>query len=115
MIEITSDAIERVGTLLADVPKGAERVFASAMNRGISRSEDTGNKAGKNRICRKWRSTDESNQNKYNQSQHGKPCGFCFVFWRENTTVQIQSNADEARNRKAGAGGGQKRWQRDTV
>ena len=37
MIEITSDAIERVGTLLADVPKGAERVFASAMNRGISR------------------------------------------------------------------------------
>lgn len=31
MIEITSDAIERVGTLLADVPKGAERVFASAM------------------------------------------------------------------------------------
>lgn len=61
------------------------------------------------------RSTDESNQNKYNQSQHGKPCGLCFVFWRENTTVQIQSNADEARNRKAGAGGGQKRWQRDTV
>ena len=37
MIEITSDAIERVGTLLADVPKGAERVFANAMNRGISR------------------------------------------------------------------------------
>lgn len=37
MIEITSDVIERVGTLLADVPKGAERVFASAMNRGISR------------------------------------------------------------------------------
>lgn len=39
MIEITSDAIERVGTLLADVPKGAERVFASAMNRGISRAK----------------------------------------------------------------------------
>lgn len=37
MIEITSDAIERVGTLLADVPKGAERVFANAMNRGLGR------------------------------------------------------------------------------
>ena len=37
MIEITSDAIERVGTLRADVPTGAERVFANAMNRGISR------------------------------------------------------------------------------
>ena len=40
MIEITSDAIERVGTLLADVPKGAERVFASAMNRWYFQSED---------------------------------------------------------------------------
>lgn len=39
MIEITSDAIERVATLLADIPKGAERVFANAMNRGISRAK----------------------------------------------------------------------------
>jgi hypothetical protein len=39
MTEITSDAIERVGTLLADIPKGAERVFANAMNRGISRAK----------------------------------------------------------------------------
>lgn len=39
MIEITSDAIERVGTLLADVPKGAERVFSAAINRGISRAK----------------------------------------------------------------------------
>ena len=37
MIEITSDAIERVNTLLADVPKGAEKVFSAAMNRGLSR------------------------------------------------------------------------------
>ncbi len=115
MIEITSDAIERVGTLLADVPKGAERVFASAMNRGISQSEDTGNKAGKNRIRRKWRSTDESNQNKYNKSQHRKPCGLCFIFWRKNTAVQIQSHTNKTRNRKTGAGSSQKRWQRDTI
>jgi len=39
MIEITSDTIERVATLLADVPKGAERVFANAINRGISRAK----------------------------------------------------------------------------
>lgn len=37
MIEITSDEIERVGTMLADTPKSAERVFANAMNRGLSR------------------------------------------------------------------------------
>lgn len=37
MIEITSDTIERVNTLLADVPKGAEKVFSLSMNRGLSR------------------------------------------------------------------------------
>lgn len=37
MIEITFDTIERVETLLADVPKGAERVFANAINRGLGR------------------------------------------------------------------------------
>lgn len=39
MIEITSDAIERAGTLLAGIPKGAERVFANALNRGVSRAK----------------------------------------------------------------------------
>ena len=37
MIEITSENIERVSTLLADVPKGAERVFSHSINRGLSR------------------------------------------------------------------------------
>ena len=37
MIEITSDEMERAAALLADIPKGAERVFANAMNRGLSR------------------------------------------------------------------------------
>ncbi len=36
MIEITSDTIERVETLLAGVPKGAERAFSNAMNRGVT-------------------------------------------------------------------------------
>ena len=37
MIEITSDAIERANTLLAGIPKGAERVFSLSLNRGLSR------------------------------------------------------------------------------
>ncbi len=37
MIEITSDAIERANTLLAGIPKGAERVFSLSLNRGLTR------------------------------------------------------------------------------
>lgn len=37
MIEITSETIERVETLLAGIPKGAERAFSNAINRGLSR------------------------------------------------------------------------------
>ena len=100
MIEITSDAIERVGTLLADVPKGAERVFANAMNR-----EDTGfekNKAGIH--GKQWR-TDSENNNADKQSQHGKPCGLCFVCRNKTAVISIQGDAHEIWNRKTGAGG----------
>lgn len=37
MIEITSETIERVETLLAGIPKGAERAFSNSINRGLSR------------------------------------------------------------------------------
>lgn len=35
MIEITSEAIERAETMLAGVPKGAERAFSNAINRAV--------------------------------------------------------------------------------
>ena len=94
MIEITSDAIERVGTLLADVPKGAERVFANAMNRGISRVKTQALKR-----------TDSENNNADKQSQHGKPCGVCFVCRNKTAVISIQGDAHEIWNRKTGAGG----------
>lgn len=37
MIEITAETIERVETLLAGVPKGAERALSNAINRGLSK------------------------------------------------------------------------------
>lgn len=37
MIEISAETIERVETLLAGVPKGAERALSNAMNRGLSK------------------------------------------------------------------------------
>ena len=91
MIEITSDAIERVGTLLADVPKGAERVFANEKN-----------KAGIH--GKQWR-TDSENNNADKQSQHGKPCGLCFVCRNKTAVISIQGDAHEIWNRKTGAGG----------
>lgn len=39
MIEITSETMERAQTLLADVPKGAERAISAAINRGLSHTK----------------------------------------------------------------------------
>ncbi len=39
MIEITSEAVEKAQTLLAGVPKGAERALSSAINRGLSHTK----------------------------------------------------------------------------
>lgn len=36
-IEISAETMERVQTLLANVPKGAERAYMNAINRGLSR------------------------------------------------------------------------------
>jgi len=37
MIEISAETVERVETLLAGIPKGAERALSNAMNRGLSK------------------------------------------------------------------------------
>lgn len=39
MIEITSETIERTQTLLAGIPKGAERAFSNAINRAVTYSK----------------------------------------------------------------------------
>ena len=102
MIEITSDAIERVGTLLADVPKGAERVFASAMNRGISRVKTQAIKQVKTVYAVNGAALTKATRINITKASTGN-------------LVQIQSHTDETRNRKAGAGSSQKRRQRDTI
>ena len=37
MIEVSTEAIERVQQILSGVPKGAERALSNAINRGLSR------------------------------------------------------------------------------
>lgn len=39
MVEITAEQIQRVELILQNVPKGAERALANAINRGISKAE----------------------------------------------------------------------------
>lgn len=39
MIEITSETMERAETLLAGIPKGAQRAFSNAINRGLSHTK----------------------------------------------------------------------------
>lgn len=115
MIEITSDAIERVGTLLADVPKGAERVFASAMNRGISRVKTQAIKQVKTVYAVNGAALTKATRINITKASTGNLAGFVSFSGVKIPAIQIQSHTDKARNRKAGAGGSQKRWQRDTV
>ena len=37
MIEITSEQLERVSVMLAGIPKGAERAYSNAINRGLGK------------------------------------------------------------------------------
>lgn len=39
MIEISTENMERAQTLLASIPKGAERAFSNAINRGLSHTK----------------------------------------------------------------------------
>ena len=36
-VRIDAETLERVGALLAEVPRGAERAFSNAINRGLSK------------------------------------------------------------------------------
>ncbi len=76
MIEITSDAIERVATLLADVPKGAERVFANAMNRGLSRVKTRAIEQVKTVYAVKEKPIREATKIKINKAGTGNLAGF---------------------------------------
>lgn len=76
MIEITSDAIERVGTLLADVPKGAERVFANAMNRGLGRVKTQATKRVKEVYTVQSKALQEATKIRVNKASTGNLTGY---------------------------------------
>ena len=47
-IEISSETVERVNHILHGVPKGAEKAFSNAINRGLSKAKTTAFKEVKN-------------------------------------------------------------------
>ena len=90
MIEITSDAIERVGTLAGRRSKRCRKSIASAMNRGISRVKTQAIKQVKTVYAVNGAALTKATRINITKASYGKPCGLCFVFWRENTAVQIK-------------------------
>ena len=43
-LEISSETVERVNNILQGVPKGAEKAFSNAINRGLSKAKTTASK-----------------------------------------------------------------------
>lgn len=76
MIEITSETIERTQTLLAGIPKGAERVFSSAINRGLSHTKTQAFKRVKTVYTVKQSALNEATTTKIQKASTGNLAGY---------------------------------------
>lgn len=76
MIEITSDAIERAGTLLAGIPNGAERVFANAINRGLGRVKTQATKRVKEVYTVQYKALQEATKTRVSKASTGNLAGY---------------------------------------
>ena len=76
MIEITSETIERVETLLAGVPKGAERAFSNAINRGLTHTKTQAFKRVKAVYAVKQTALSEATKTRVQKSSTGNLAGY---------------------------------------
>lgn len=76
MIEITSETIERTQTLLAGIPKGAERAFSSAINRGLSHTKTQAFKQVKKVYAVKQSALNEATTTKVQKASTGNLAGY---------------------------------------
>lgn len=76
MIEITSETIERTQTLLAGIPKGAERAFSSAINRGLSHTKTQAFKQVKTVYAVKQSALNEATTTKIQKASTGNLAGY---------------------------------------
>lgn len=76
MIEIDSETIERTQTLLAGIPKGAERAFSSAINRGLSHTKTQAFKQVKTVYAVKQSALNETTTTKIQKASTGNLAGY---------------------------------------
>lgn len=76
MIEITSETIERTQTLLAGIPKGAERAFSAAINRGLSHAKTQALKQVKNVYAVKPAALNEATKTRVQTASTGNLAGY---------------------------------------
>lgn len=76
MIEITSETIERTQTLLAGIPKGAERAFSAAINRGLSHTKTQAFKQVKTVYAVKQSALNEATTTRVQKASTGNLAGY---------------------------------------
>lgn len=76
MIEITAEAVERVETLLAGVPNGAERALSNAMNRGLSRIKTGAKRRVKEVYTVQSSAFSEATRERVNKTSAGNLAGY---------------------------------------
>lgn len=76
MIEITSETIERTQALLAGIPKGAERAFSAAINRGLNYTKTQAFKQVKKVYAVKQSALNEATKTKAQKASTGNLAGY---------------------------------------
>ncbi len=76
MIEINSEAIERAETLLAGIPKGAERAFSNAINRAVTYSKTKALKEVRKVYTVKQSDLNEKSATKVQKASTGNLAGY---------------------------------------
>ena len=112
-IEIEAERMEQVRALLAGVPKGAERAFSNAINRGLSRIKSQAWKQVKQVYTVQSSALNATSATQLQKASTGNLAGYIRFsgtgLLRENPAVQVQGIAKAAGERAAGEGFRQKR------
>lgn len=76
MIEISAEALERAEKILANVPKGAERAAANALNRGLSRVKTGAIRRVKQVYAVQAAALSAATNTRINKASTGNLCGY---------------------------------------
>ena len=91
-VQIDAETMERVEAMLAQVPKGAERAFSNAINRGLSKVKTGAFREVKRVYTVQSSALSGATSTNVKKASTGDLAGH----------VQVQCNAEKTRNRKAG-------------